>query len=64
MKKFINIFKIPDLRKKLAFTASLLLVYRLGGKVPVAGINKGALNREIRAKDKYEIARKKILGIG
>jgi len=43
MKKFINIFKIPDLRKKLAFTASLLLVYRLGGKVPVAGINKGAL---------------------
>ena len=25
---------------------------------------KGALNREIRAKDKYEIARKNILGIG
>jgi preprotein translocase subunit SecY len=43
MKKFINIFKIPDLRKKLAFTASLLLVYRLGGKVPVPGINKSAL---------------------
>ena len=43
MKKFINIFKIPDLRKKLAFTASMLLVYRLGGKVPVPGINKSAL---------------------
>tara|TARA_Y100001970_G_scaffold233674_1_gene291421 strand:- start:3979 stop:4179 length:201 start_codon:yes stop_codon:yes gene_type:complete len=25
---------------------------------------KGALNREIRAKEKYENARKKILGIG
>ncbi|MBR73700.1 MAG: hypothetical protein CL872_02000 [Dehalococcoidaceae bacterium] len=25
---------------------------------------KGALNREIRAKEKYEIARKNILGIG
>jgi len=43
MKKFINIFKISDLRKKLAFTASLLLVYRLGGKIPVPGINKSAL---------------------
>ena len=43
MKKIINIFKISDLRKKLAFTASLLLVYRLGGKVPVPGINKSAL---------------------
>ena len=35
MKKIINIFKISDLRKKLAFTAGLLLVYRLGGKIPV-----------------------------
>ena len=43
MRKFINIFKIPDLRKKLAITAGLLLVYRLGGKVPVPGINKSAL---------------------
>ena len=43
MKKFIIIFKISDLRKKLAFTAALLLVYRLGGKVPVPGINKSAL---------------------
>ena len=43
MKKFLNIFKIPDLRKKLAFTAGLLLVYRLGGKVPVPGIDKSAL---------------------
>ncbi len=43
MKKFLNIFKIADLRKKLAFTAGLLLVYRLGGKVPVPGIDKSAL---------------------
>tara|TARA_Y100000590_G_scaffold348112_2_gene398979 strand:- start:121 stop:1461 length:1341 start_codon:yes stop_codon:yes gene_type:complete len=43
MKKFINIFKISDLRKKLAFTGALLLVYRLGGKVPVPGIDKSAL---------------------
>jgi len=43
MKKIINIFKIEDLRKKIAFTAFILLVYRLGGKVPVPGINKEAL---------------------
>ncbi len=43
MKKFINIFKVADLRKKLAFTGALLLVYRLGGKIPVPGIDKSAL---------------------
>ena len=43
MKKFLNIFKIDDLRKKVVFTAMMLLVYRLGGKVPVPGINKDAL---------------------
>ena len=43
MEKFLNIFKIPDLRKKLIFTGLILLVYRLGGKVPIPGIDKSAL---------------------
>jgi preprotein translocase subunit SecY len=43
IKSFINIFYIPELRKKLAFTCSMLLVYRLGGHVPVPGIERGAL---------------------
>ena len=43
MDKFLNIFRIPDLRKKLIFTALLILVYRLGGKVPVPGIDRAAL---------------------
>ena len=43
MEKFLNIFKIPDLRKKLIFTGLLLLVYRTGGKVPIPGIDKTAL---------------------
>jgi preprotein translocase subunit SecY len=43
MEKFLNIFRIPDLRKKLIFTGLLLLVYRLGGKVPIPGIDKTAL---------------------
>ena len=47
MKKFLNIFKIEDLRKKLAFTGFLLLIYRLGGKIPVPGVNKGVLKISI-----------------
>ncbi len=43
IEKFLNVFKIPDLRKKLAFTGMMLLVYRLGGHVPIPGINKAAL---------------------
>ncbi len=36
---FANIFRIPDLRKRLMFTLGLLAVYRLGGQVPTPGIN-------------------------
>ena len=43
MKKFLNIFRISDLRQKLAFTGALLLVYRLGGKIPVPGVDKNVL---------------------
>lgn len=43
IKSFVNIFNVPELRKKLAFTCSLLLVYRLGGHVPVPGIERTAL---------------------
>jgi len=41
--KFLNIFKIPDLRKKLFFTSMMILIYRLGGVVPVPGIDRNAL---------------------
>ena len=41
--KIINIFRIQDLRKKLIFTSLMILIYRLGGKVPVPGIDKSAL---------------------
>ena len=43
IEKFLNIFRIPDLRKKLIFTGLLLLVYRTGGKVPIPGIDRDAL---------------------
>lgn len=40
---FQNIFKVPDLKKKLAFTLFALAVYRLGGHIPLPGINAQAL---------------------
>jgi len=38
-----NIFRIPDLRKRVLFTLGLLAVYRLGAHVPTPGINTEAL---------------------
>ncbi|MCS7258875.1 MAG: preprotein translocase subunit SecY [candidate division WOR-3 bacterium] len=38
-----NIFKIPDLRKKILITLALVAVYRLGTHIPVPGINAQAL---------------------
>jgi preprotein translocase subunit SecY len=37
-----NAFKIPDLRKKLLFTLIMLIVYRIGIRVPVPGIDAAA----------------------
>ncbi|HXG34551.1 MAG TPA: preprotein translocase subunit SecY [Bryobacteraceae bacterium] len=43
MKKFFeavaNVFRIPDLRKRVLFTLALLAVYRVGGHIPTPGIN-------------------------
>lgn len=45
LKNFVNIFFIPELRKKLFFTFSILIIYRLGGHIPVIGIDVSALQR-------------------
>jgi preprotein translocase subunit SecY len=36
--KLANIFRIPDLRKRILFTLGLLFVYRLGGHLPTPGV--------------------------
>src|SRR5207302_3915700 len=41
--KLANIFRIPDLRRRILFTLGLLFVYRLGGHIPTPGINTAAL---------------------
>ncbi len=40
----LNAFQVADIRKKIAFTAGMLLIYRLGSHVPVPGVNLTAVN--------------------
>ena len=40
---FKSIFSIPDLRKRVLFTLSILAVYRVGSHVPTPGVNTEAL---------------------
>jgi preprotein translocase subunit SecY len=37
--KFLNIFRIPDLRKRVLFTMGILAVYRLGAFIPTPGVD-------------------------
>ena len=40
----LNAFRVADIRKKIAFTAAMLLIYRFGSHVPVPGVNLTAVN--------------------
>ncbi|MEZ6184694.1 MAG: preprotein translocase subunit SecY [Planctomycetota bacterium] len=44
MQAIANIFRIPELRKKMLYTAAFLIVYRLGSIVPIPGIDVEKLN--------------------
>src|SRR3954465_2993133 len=39
----LSAFTVADIRKKLAFTALVLLLYRLGSHIPVPGVNTAAV---------------------
>lgn len=49
MEKFFaavqNMFKVPELRKRILFTLGLLAIYRLGAHVSAPGINKARLEQ-------------------
>src|SRR6266436_3884978 len=42
-KAVANIFRIPDLRKRILFTLMMLAIYRLGGHIPTPGIDANRL---------------------
>ena len=41
---FANSFRVPDIRKKLLFTAAILMIYRIGAFIPAPGINVEAID--------------------
>ncbi|HKS75802.1 MAG TPA: preprotein translocase subunit SecY [Terriglobales bacterium] len=43
--KLANVFRVPDLRKRIVFTLALLAVYRLGGHIPTPGVNADKLSQ-------------------
>lgn len=45
LEKFANIFRIPDLRRRVLFTMAMLFVYRLGGHIYTPGVNTAALEQ-------------------
>ena len=45
LKNFINIFYIPELRKKILFTLGVFIIYRLGAHIPVIGIDVSAFRQ-------------------
>ncbi len=43
LKGFQASWKIPDLRRKILFTLGMLVIYRVGGHIPIPGVNSQAL---------------------
>lgn len=45
LQNFVNVFSVPELRKKLLFTLGILIVYRFGVHIPVIGVDVNALQQ-------------------
>jgi preprotein translocase subunit SecY len=43
LRTILNAFSVADIRKKLAFTAAMLLLYRAGAYIPAPGVNVDAV---------------------
>jgi len=48
LEKFQNIFKIPELKRRILFTLLVFVVYGVGGHIPVPGINAAALGEYLK----------------
>jgi len=45
LQSIANIFKVPDLKRKVLFTTFLLVIYRLGSFIPTPGVNAAVLKQ-------------------
>ena len=44
LQAFANIFKVPELRKRVLFTLGLIAIYRIGFVIPLVGVDQTALS--------------------
>lgn len=44
MSEIANIFKVPELKRRILFTTLILIVYRIGAHIPTPGIDASALS--------------------
>jgi len=51
---FASAFRTPDLRKKLLFTLSILVLFRLGASVPTPNTNTSAINSCLHPNDQAQ----------
>lgn len=51
LQPIVNAFKLPELRKKIIFTAFILLLYRVGAAIPVPYVNADILSYYMFATD-------------
>ncbi|MFH2203628.1 MAG: preprotein translocase subunit SecY [Elusimicrobiota bacterium] len=49
IQKIVEMFEVPDLRKRIIYTLVCLAVYRLGAAIPIPGINGEALRSIFQA---------------
>lgn len=56
LKSFADIFKIPELKKRVLFTLAIIAAYRIGAAIPIPGVNASAL------KSLFDIHRNSLLG--
>ncbi len=49
MDSFTNIFRIPELKRRIFFVLGMIFVFRLGAHIPTPGINIQAMNNLIQA---------------
>ena len=56
LQTFVNAWKIAELRKKLLYTALIVLVFRIGSAIPVpfTEIAKEGIIGDIKRKEAYE----------
>jgi len=54
IRSLVNVFKIPELRRKLLFTLLVIAVFRLGTYVPIPGTDAGYLHQLLAARESEE----------